>query len=71
MDQEDWVRVCDHTKYHCRSWQNVFFPQRVVKYIKIVGTHNTVNRMFHVVNVEAYFTQKKFVIDPRWGLLGK
>lgn len=31
MDQVDWVRVCDHTRYNCRSWQSVFFPQRVVR----------------------------------------
>lgn len=31
MDQEDWVRICDHTRYHCRSWQNIFFPQRVIR----------------------------------------
>jgi len=69
MDQDDWVRVVDHTKYQCRSWQNIFFPQRVVKYIKIVGTHNTVNRMFHVVAVQAYYTHKEFTLDPTWGLL--
>ena len=37
MDQNDWVRVVDHSNYHCRSWQRLYFPQRVVRYIRIVG----------------------------------
>ena len=49
MDQKDWDRVVDHTKYHCRSWQELFFKQRVVRYIRIVGTHNTANKVFHAV----------------------
>jgi len=69
IDEEDWVKVCDFTRYHCRSWQNIFFPSRVVRFIKIVGTHNTVNRMFHVVAVQAYYTNKKFNLCPKTGLL--
>jgi len=53
MDQADWVRVVDHSKYHCRSWQTLYFPQRVVQYIRVMGTHNTVNKVFHVVTLEA------------------
>lgn len=37
MDQRDWVRVVDYSNYHCRSWQRVYFPQRVVRFIRIVG----------------------------------
>ena len=56
MDQTDWVRVVDHSTYHCRSWQYLYFPQRVVKFIRVVGTHNTVNKVFHVVTLEAMFS---------------
>jgi len=56
MDQKDWVRVVDHSKYHCRSWQFLYFPARVVRFLRIVGTHNTVNKVFHVVTLEALFT---------------
>ncbi|XP_076060174.1 BTB/POZ domain-containing protein 9-like isoform X2 [Oratosquilla oratoria] len=59
MDQKDWVRVVDHTRYHCRSWQSLYFPARVVRYIRLVGTHNTVNRVFHVVAFEAYFSKQE------------
>lgn len=41
------------------------------RYIKIVGTHNTVNRMFHVVAVQAFYTKKEFSIDSKWNLVGK
>ncbi|XP_050345031.1 BTB/POZ domain-containing protein 9 [Nymphalis io] len=53
VDQKDWVRVVDHSTYFCRSWQNLYFEPRVVQYIKIVGTSNTVNKVFHAVSLEA------------------
>lgn len=37
MDESDWVRVVDYSNYHCRSWQRLYFPQRVVRFIRIVG----------------------------------
>ena len=70
MDQKDWVRVVDHTKYYCRSWQDLYFVPRVVRYIRVVGTHNTVNKVFHVVSLEAYYTRKRFALDPN-GIVSK
>ena len=55
MDMKEWFRVVDHSKYFCRSWQFLYFPEIVVKYIRIIGTHNTVNRLFHVVAFQAYY----------------
>lgn len=63
MNQEDWVRIVDHSKYHCRSWQFLYFPDRVVKYIRVVGTHNTVNKVFHVVTLEALYTMSVYQLD--------
>jgi len=63
MDQQDWVRVVDHSTYHCRSWQFLYFPPRVVRFIRILGTHNTVNKVFHVVTLEALFTDQVQNID--------
>ena len=37
MNQLDWVRIIDYASYHCRSWQRLYFPQRVVRFIRIVG----------------------------------
>lgn len=42
----------------CRSWQYLYFENRVVQYIRIVGTHNTVNKVFHLVAFEARCTAK-------------
>ncbi|KAL3287749.1 hypothetical protein HHI36_002213 [Cryptolaemus montrouzieri] len=58
MEQKDWVRVIDYSRYSCRSWQYLYFDSRVVQFIKIVGTHNTVNKVFHLVHLEACFEQK-------------
>lgn len=58
VNQSTWERVIDHTKYMCRSWQSLYFPSRAVRFIKLVGTHNTCNRVFHVVALEAYYTTK-------------
>lgn len=58
VNQSNWERVVDHTKYNCRSWQFLYFGSRAARYIKLVGTHNTCNRVFHVVALEAYYTAK-------------
>lgn len=64
MDRRDWVRVIDHTKYLCRSRQTLYFHSRVVRYIRVVGTHNSQsNRMFHLVGLEALNSSDEFTID--------
>lgn len=52
----NWDRVIDYSQYYCRSWQVLYFHARPVRYIKLVGTHNTVNKVFHVVGLEAMYT---------------
>ncbi|XP_059619294.1 BTB/POZ domain-containing protein 9 [Phlebotomus argentipes] len=56
VNQQYWERVIDHREYNCRSWQYLYFPARAVRYIRLVGTHNTVNKVFHVVSLEAMYT---------------
>jgi len=63
MDQKDWVKIVDHSKYHCRSWQFLYFPSRVVRYLRIVGTNNTVNKVFHVVTLEALYSESSQMLD--------
>ncbi|KAM9798517.1 BTB/POZ domain-containing protein 9 [Neosynchiropus ocellatus] len=63
MDELDWVRVVDHSKFLCRSWQNLFFTARVCRYVRIVGTHNTVNKVFHLVAFECMFTSRSYTLD--------
>ncbi|XP_072266106.1 BTB/POZ domain-containing protein 9 [Pyxicephalus adspersus] len=67
MDELDWIRVIDHSNFYCRSWQKLYFPARVCRYIRIVGTHNTVNKVFHLVAFECMFTHKSFTLEK--GLL--
>jgi BTB/POZ domain-containing protein 9 len=62
--------LVDHSNALCRSWQEIYFTPRVIQYIRVVGTHNTANRVFHLVALEAYYTNKKFflkdgVVVPR------
>lgn len=39
------------------------------RYVRIVGTHNTVNKVFHLVAFECMFTQRRYILEK--GLLGK
>uniref|UniRef100_UPI00358E8E57 BTB/POZ domain-containing protein 9 n=1 Tax=Myxine glutinosa TaxID=7769 RepID=UPI00358E8E57 len=63
IDQQDWIRVVDHTQHLCRSWQNLFFPARVCRYIRVMGTYNTVNKVFHLVALESMYSSKSFVLE--------
>ena len=38
--------------FNPRSWQQITFPRRPVVFIRIVGTHNTANEVFHCVHLE-------------------
>lgn len=51
-DHLQWHRVVDKRNEMCQSWQIITFPPRPVCYIKIVGTHNTANEVFHCVHFE-------------------
>jgi len=63
------VRVVNYSNYLCRSWQKLYFTPKVVKYIRVVGTHNTVNRVFHLVALEAYYVQHSNRVDDVTGLI--
>ena len=52
LNKEDWEIVFDRSKVACRSWQLITFPRRPVVFIRIVGTHNTANEVFHCVHLE-------------------
>lgn len=70
MDQNDWVRVIDHSNYYCRSTQRLWIHTRVVRYIRIVGTNNTVNKCFHTVSLEIMYNTKEInLVDIEKGLV--
>lgn len=53
LDQSNWFMVADKRNDECRSWQVVVFKPRPVSFIRITGTHNTANEVFHCVHFEA------------------
>lgn len=56
VNRHNWDCVVDYQPYLCRSWQYLYFSPRAVKYIRLVGTHNTSNKEFHAVALEAMYT---------------
>lgn len=48
----DWETVIDYTRENCKSWQVIHFTPRPIVFIRIVGTHNTENEVFHCVHFE-------------------
>ncbi|VDK53261.1 unnamed protein product [Anisakis simplex] len=64
MDKEDWVR------FYCTN--AIFFAHKAVinfRFVRIVGTHNSVNSSFHLVNMEAMYSTEPFNVDPTTTLL--
>ncbi|XP_021572266.1 BTB/POZ domain-containing protein 9 [Carlito syrichta] len=51
-NQQQWTMVADKTKVTCKSWQSVTFERQPASFIRIVGTHNTANEVFHCVHFE-------------------
>lgn len=52
-NQDSWTTIVDRTNEECRGWQELLFDPLPVVYIKLVGTHNSRNEVFHVVHLEA------------------
>uniref|UniRef100_A0A0N5B6N2 BTB domain-containing protein n=1 Tax=Strongyloides papillosus TaxID=174720 RepID=A0A0N5B6N2_STREA len=52
VDGKGWKRIIDKTNEECRSWQDLKFEPVIVGYIRIVGTHNSANEVFHCVHFE-------------------
>nr|XP_019967302.1 PREDICTED: BTB/POZ domain-containing protein 9-like [Paralichthys olivaceus] len=51
-NQQQWTKVLDRTRVACRSWQTLTFDKQPASFIRIVGTHNTANEVFHCVHFE-------------------
>jgi BTB/POZ domain-containing protein 9 len=64
VDKSDWVRVIDHKKYLCRNKQNLFFNQRIIKFIRICGTFTTSSTYtFQIHNLEIMFSTENVDVD--------
>jgi len=72
VDQRDWLRIVDHTHYHCRSRQMLYFGGRAVRFIRVVGTQpQRLSPLFTLVCLEAMYSTEapQFEIDPESTLL--
>lgn len=52
-NQDEWVTIVDRTNEECHGWQELIFDPLPVVYIRLVGTRNSINEVFHVVHLEA------------------
>lgn len=71
LNGEHWSRVVDRTLVECRSVQHLYIKPRVVRYIRFVGTRNSVSRWFHVVTIQAFFTAARKVDGRHPALLAR
>jgi len=55
-DQKKWDRIIDYSSFKCWSIQNLYFPSKTVKYVKIVGTF-PLKQYFRVITFEAYYRE--------------
>uniref|UniRef100_A0A7E4UTL9 BTB domain-containing protein n=1 Tax=Panagrellus redivivus TaxID=6233 RepID=A0A7E4UTL9_PANRE len=67
-DNVNWTRVIDHSKYLCRSLQNLYFKPRSVRFIRICGT-GPVDGTFKISSFEASYTTEPFEVDPETTLV--
>jgi len=51
-NQRNWEMVCNKSREKCKSWQIIRFQPIPVVYVRIVGTDNTANEVFHCVHFE-------------------
>ncbi|VDP19864.1 unnamed protein product [Heligmosomoides polygyrus] len=59
MDRRDWVNVAHHVDYQCTSFQTLIFDARLVRFIRIVGSHNLEkHKHFSLVSFEALYSTK-------------
>ncbi|XP_050435258.1 BTB/POZ domain-containing protein 9-like isoform X2 [Adelges cooleyi] len=68
MDQNSWLRVINHSNYNCRLVQRLWINRRFVRYIRIIGTNNTINKTFDILKV-MYNTDKMHLVEIKNGLV--
>ncbi|CAF3345197.1 unnamed protein product [Rotaria sp. Silwood1] len=51
-DNLTWTKAVDKQTIACKSWEILTFSPRIVVFIRICGTHNTANEVFHCVHFE-------------------
>ncbi|XP_050434215.1 BTB/POZ domain-containing protein 9-like [Adelges cooleyi] len=70
IDKYSWFRVIDHSNYDCRSTQRLWINRIYVRYIRIVGTKNTLNKTFTFKILKVmYNTDKLHLVEIKNGLV--
>lgn len=52
INDKDFEMLIDKREERLQSWQTFTFPQKVICFIRITGTYNTANEIFHCVHFE-------------------
>ncbi len=52
-EDDDWEMIADRSEKPSHGWQEHKFNPRMVRKIKVIGLHNTTNKNFHIVEIEA------------------
>ena len=64
-DGEKWNMIADHSVTgEFRTWQLISFPTASVRRIRVTGTFDSSNNMFHVVELQAYNIPAD--VKPTW-----
>lgn len=45
IDGKKWNKILDYGKYSCRSEQDLYFEPVVTRFIRIVGTFHTLDKV--------------------------
>ena len=52
INETNYDMVVDKRNERLQSWQSFHFEPRIISYIRIVGTFNSANEIFHIVHFE-------------------
>nr|CDS33495.1 BTB (POZ) domain containing 9 [Hymenolepis microstoma] len=63
LEDSCWEKVVDYSNYACRSWQMLYFPTRIIRYIRIVGTRSSVGKHFHIISFQCLYTRTKLNVQ--------
>ncbi|CAH8633453.1 unnamed protein product [Dicrocoelium dendriticum] len=64
-NREDWRLVHDATRDRCQSWQLITFPLQLVTFIRVVGSYNSANEVFHMVHLECPYPPAELMEDQQ------
>lgn len=66
VDGKKWEKLIDRSEGKWRSWQQIEFKPKNIKYVRINGLYNSINNGFHIVEFEAYPRKPDKVPEPKW-----